>query len=691
MASANSNIQLSGLDFNDIKSNLKTFLQSQDTFKDYNFEGAGLSVLLDILAYNTQYNGFYLNMVANEMFLDTALQRSSVVSQAKLLGYTPKSVISPTATVDIIVSDVNSGSLTLPAYTNFLSESVLGTNYNFLTIDNKTVNTVNNIATFNNVVLKQGIPATYSYVVDSTSNPTFTYKLPDDSIDTSTIKVTVQKSSSETSFDVYNLAEDFLVLNNDSYVYFLQESLDGKYEIYFGDGIIGNKLVDGNIISISYIISQGSLSSGANNFVLMDSVSGFTNTTVFGVTPANNGTPKESIDSIKFQAPKNYSSRKRAVTKDDYITIIQQNKIGLTFDAVNVWGGEENDVPVYGQVFICLKPSGAYNITETQKQRLIEEVIKPISVMTVQPNIIDPDYTYLQLTVDVFYDPSKTNQSSIQIKDGIKSQIYSFANRTLNTFNSTFNSYELLKTIKEYNSSIVSSDYSLRLQKKFFPNLSESTSYKFLFNTPLEKGIFLSGVGSSPSMQFRDPTNLSYIVEGIFIEETPSTTYGIESIDILNPGFNYTQIPNVNIFGDGTGAKAHAIISNGKLKSIVIDSAGSGYTSAIATITNKSGDTSGRMGSVKVNIQGSKGSLRSYYNNTKNVKTIFDSDIGSIEYNSGIVNLNDFNPYQIDNDLGQLTLSVSPSTSIISSTYNNIITIDPFDPNAITINVTAKK
>lgn len=690
MASANSNIQLSGLDFNDIKTNLKTFLQNQDTFKDYNFEGSGLSVLLDILAYNTQYNGFYLNMVANEMFLDTALQRSSVVSQAKLLGYTPKSVVTPSATVNITVSDVQSSSLTLPAYTNFLSESVLGTNYNFVTIDSKTVNANNNIVSFESIELKQGIPATYSYVVNTSSNPSFTYKLPDDSIDTSTIKITVQKSSSDTSLDVYKLADDFLLLNDTSLVYFLQESLDGKYEIYFGDGIIGKKLVDGNIVSISYIVSQGSSASGANNFVLMDSVPGFTNTTIFGVTPASDGTPKESIDSIKFQSTKNYSSKKRAVTKEDYITIIQQNKIGIPFDAVNVWGGEENDTPVYGQVFICLKPAGGYNITQTQKERLIEEVIKPVSVMTVQPNIIDPDYTYLKLIINVIYNSSKTNQTVDQIKNGIKSQISSFVTKTLNNFNSSFNVYELLKTVQGYSSSIISSDYSLQLQKKFFPNLSEPTTYNFLFNTPLEKGVFLSGVSSSPSMQFRDPSNLANIITGVFIEETPSVTYGIDSISITNPGFDYISSPIVTINGDGTGATAHAIISNGKLKSIVLDSAGTGYTSATATITNKSGDNTGKMGKVTVNLQGSTATLRTYYYNYKNVKTVLNPNIGTINYKNGWIKLNDFNPYEIDNDLGQLTISVNPSTSIISSTYNNIITIDPFDPQSIKVNVTVK-
>ena len=371
MAAANSNIQLAGLDFNTIKSNFITYLQSQDTFKDYNFEGSGLSVLLDVMSYNTQYNAFYLNMVANEMFLDTALQRNSVVSHAKLLNYTPKSSIAPTAYVDVVVTGTNVSSLTLPAHTNFLSESVDGINYNFVTVDSTTINISANTGTFTGVELKQGLPVTYSYSVDGTSNPTYSFELPDSSIDTTTILVKVQESLSNTYYNIYNVADNYLTLNSTSQVYFLQESLTGNYQIYFGDGLLGKKLSDGNIVTISYITTQGSAAAGANNFVLMDSLSGFTTVVVNGNTPASKGGSKETIDSIKYQAPKTYASQGRAVTTEDYITQIQQNKLGISFDAVNVWGGEENDPIVYGQIFVCLKPSNAYSLTTTQKQRFI--------------------------------------------------------------------------------------------------------------------------------------------------------------------------------------------------------------------------------------------------------------------------------------------------------------------------------
>ena len=237
MAGANSNIQMTELDFNQIKNNLKTYLQSQDTLKDYNYDGSALSVLLDVLAYNTQYNAFYLNMIGNEMFLDTALQRNSVISQAKVLNYIPRSARASQAVVNLTVNQVTDSSLTLPKFTNFMSEAIDNINYNFVTTTSTTVNVVNNQAVFSNVAISQGTPTTMSYVVNSTQNPTYTFKIPNTNVDTSTLEISVQASSTNTSFEVYTLATDYLQLNGSSPVYFLQEGLDNYYEIYFGNGI----------------------------------------------------------------------------------------------------------------------------------------------------------------------------------------------------------------------------------------------------------------------------------------------------------------------------------------------------------------------------------------------------------------------------------------------------------------------
>jgi len=691
MAGANSNIQITDLDFSTIKNNLKTYLQSQDTLKDYNYDGSALSVLLDVLAYNTQYNAYYLNMVANEMFLDTALVRNSVVSQAKLLGYTPKSAIAPQALINLTVNQVTDNILTLPKYTNFLSEAIDGIHYTFTTVDSVTVPVVNQEAKFNNIVIKQGTPATYSYLVDGSSNPTYLFKLKDTNIDTSTLLVSVQQSSSNSSFQVFTEASNYLALNSNSNVYFLQEGLNGFYEIYFGNGILGSKLNDGNIVNVSYLITAGSSATNANSFVLMDTVSGYANSRIDPVLPATQGYDRETISSIKYQAPKNYSAQSRAITKEDYITAIQQNNLGYSFDAVNVWGGQENNPPVYGQIFISLKPSGSYNLTQTQKDRLIQNVIKPISVMTVEPTIIDPDYTYIKINANVYYDPKKTNKTAAQIEDSVRTAIFNVGKSTLNTFNSTFSSYNFNSAINNIDSAIITNEISIQLQKKFYPIISRPTTYTFYYGTPLAKGMFLSGVNSSPSTQFRDAINPTIIVPGVFVEEVPTSTGGVESISILNKGFGYQYTPTVTISGDGSGATAVATINtDGTIKAITVTASGNNYTSAIATITPASGDTTGKLGGATVTLQGQYGTLRTFYNNTKYVKTILNSNAGTIDYVNGIITLNSFNPVQIDSDLGQLTISANPTTTIISSTYNRIITIDPYDPNAIVVNVIAK-
>ena len=691
MATQNTSIQVADLDFVNIKTNFTNYLKNapNSPFKDYNFTGSALSTLLDLLTYNTQYNAFYLNQVANEMFLDTALQRSSVVSHAKLLNYVPKSAVAPTAIVNVVVSGVTSPSLTLPSYSKFLSEAIDGVNFPFVSTDNYTVNTVSNTATFNNVIIKQGIPVNYNFTYSANDNAKSLFTLPDSNIDTSSLKILVYPNSSSTDYDIFNLADSMLTLDNTSKVYFLQEGISGNYEIYFGDGVLGQALLDGSRISVFYVTTLGTLSHGANNFVLTSSLGLPVN--VSPISQSSLGSDKESIESIKFQATKSFTAQNRAVTKDDYITAIQQNTLGFNFDAVNVWGGEENIPPAYGKVFVSVKPSGAYSLTTTQKQALVEQVIKPISVMTVQPTIVDPDYTYVKLNLDVFYDPSLTTKTSQQIKSGVLASIQSLFKTTLNTFNSTLNPYEILDTVQNYDKSIITGDFKVQLQKKFFPNLVNATTYKLYFGTPLEKSSFLSGVSSSPSISYVDPANVTNLVPGVYIEELPSSTNSLESVTVLNPGFGYQSAPIVTVLGDGIGATAHATLyTDGSISSIVVDNPGSGYSAAIVTITPQPNDTTGQNAAGIVNLTGRLGTLRLYYNDIKNVKTILNPNIGTIDYANGLITLNDFLPTIVDNSLGQFTVTGNPASSIISSSFNRVITYDEYDTNAINVNVIAK-
>jgi hypothetical protein len=688
MAGANSNIQVTDLDFNNIKSNFITYLQGQDTFKDYNFQGSTLNTLLDIFAYNTQYNAFYLNMVANEMFLDSATQRSSVVSHAKLLNYIPKSSIAPTAKINMTVSGT-SGPVTIPAYTNFMSEAINGVNYNFVTIQGNTVNSANGVATFNEILLKQGIVSTQSYTVDSTTNPSYTFEIPDSNVDITSLSVQIQQSLSNTSYQVFTQATDFLGLNGSSQVYFIQESLTGTYEIYFGDGILGQQLNDGNIVNLSYIVTDGSASTGANNFVLMDSITGITpvGTTIFPVVPASAGGDKETIDSIKFTAPKSYSAQNRAVTKDDYITILNQNTLGYQFDAVNVWGGQENNPPVYGQVFVSIKPSGGYSLTTTEKQDIIDNILNPVSIMTVEPVIVEPDYTYIRVNANVLYDPKKTILDPYTLQSNIQSAIVNQLNSTLNTFNSTFNIASLISTIQNVDQSIIANENSIQIAKKIYPNLTTSLNYTLNYAVPLQKGVLTSGIYSYPSMQYLVNNN---IVDGVFLEEIPSTTGGIAEIQVLNPGFSYTVAPTVTILGDGTGATAEATIVNGYITNITVTNAGYGYTQAVVQITNATNDSTGQLAAAQAIIESQTGALRTYYN-TASTKNILNTNAGTIDYTNVIITLTNFAPYAIDNTLESLLVVATPKTSIIETQQNQILTIDLNDSTSVVVNLVAKQ
>jgi hypothetical protein len=304
-------------------------------------------------------------------------------------------------------------------------------------------------------------------------------------------------------------------------VYFLQEGVTGNYEIYFGDGVLGKKLKEGNIVYISYVITQGSAAAGSNNFVMMDSVSGYSTYTINPLEAATQGTEKESIASIKFQAPKSYAAQNRAVTKEDYITIIQQNKFNIPVQSVSVWGGEQSDPPKYGAIYAAIKPRGAYVLTDLQKQVLINDVIKPVSVMTVVPEIVDVDYVYLIIEADILYDTKKTTLTAAQINTLVKQGIVTFSAANLNTFNSTFVASDLTEYIKGLNSSIIAADVDVYLQKRLVPKLNNSSNYTINFGNAIEQGLGKKRVIITPSFSQYDSAGLLF--NDVFFEESSNT------------------------------------------------------------------------------------------------------------------------------------------------------------------------
>ena len=692
---ANSNMQLVGTDFDQIKNNLVNFLKDQNILSDASYTGSVLSTLLDILAYNTHYNAFYTNMVGNEMFLDTATRRSSVISHSKVLGYNPSSSTCSTAIVDIEITglDLAIRSFVMPKYTKFLSEKLDGKNYTFVTTREYFL--ANETGNFNleGVVLKQGNPLTYRILYNSSSNPETKFRIPEPNIDLDTLEVIVQKSGTDFRVDTYSKYDDILALDPNSKVYFIQESLDNNYEIYFGNNVLGKGLDDGNIVILSYLATSGAEANDIRNFSLLDSpLASYDNLVVTTVQSSFVGSPKEAIDSIKYMAPKTYSAQGRAVTKNDYITLIKRNRNKFPIDIVNVWSGEENDPPIFGKVFIAVKPVSGYTLTENQKRIIKEDVVKPLSVVTVDPEIVDVDYTFLKVETDVLFQRSNTLLTESELRNRISTDIKNYAANTLNSFESTLIIPNFVASINSLDSSIITNQQRIYLQKRLTPEVKIPTTYTVDFSTPIKRDIFGKSVTMTPSVQYVD--QLGSVREEVFLEQVPEETTYIESIEIINPGLNYFTVPNVTIIGDGTGATARAVISNGRIIRILLTNPGRNYTQATVQITsneNASGGTNssgaGILGAARAVISGQFGKLRTFYYAANGIKTILNGEAGTIDYKNGIVSLTNFNPYAINNTSGVLTINAIPDSTIIESTKNKLLTLDKDDPASVTVNI----
>ena len=475
---ANSAIKVTSIDFDTIKTNLKTYLASQGEFKDYDFEGSSMSVLLDLMSYNTYYQSIYTNMVANEMFLDSAQIRNNIVSRAKMLGYTPRSAQGSTATVRLNITPSASptpDSITVAKNTTFTS-TIDGTDYTFVTPDQTTINSNNGVfaATVN---IKEGTPITHRFTV-STSNPV-KYILPNENIETDSIAVQVQVSSSNTTANVYSKATNITTVDNNSPVYYIQENNDGKYELTFGDGILGNKLKDGNIVIADYRVVTGADTNGANNFISPDTIAGESNFTATLVTSASGGAAKETDESIKFNAPKNLQAQNRAVTTNDYKTIILAENGDV--QNVSVWGGEQNDPPIYGKVFIAGKPVTGDTISSTRKTEIINSLVDR-QVQSIEAEMVDPTYLYIVPTIQAYFDPARTILSSGELLTKIKNSVINFETRTLNNFKTTFLYSQLVRSIDNTDDSITDNATKIQIMMKVNHSIGSATTYTLLFN-----------------------------------------------------------------------------------------------------------------------------------------------------------------------------------------------------------------
>ena len=488
-------IKSSELDFAQIKLNLVAHMKATDsTFNDYNFEGSAMSTIIDVLAYVTHINSMNANFALNETFLDTSQLRTSVVSHAKLLGYTPRSVAPSTAVINMTMAKGTATPLFNHDGTNTplplsmargtkFSTTIDGVTYPMFASDTTTINYNDTDGwKFSNIKIEQGTLSSINYTYQ---NNTFeSYVIPAINVNTAAIKVTVTDSTSTDASKVYSLNKNMVTLDGTSEVYFLEEGRDGYYEIKFGDNIIGRRPGNGNTITIEYAtIPSGDNVNGATVFTMTDSLNGNTDETITLVTKATGGAKRETLQSIKFNAPLAHISQNRAVTPDDYKTIIKNEFADV--EAVSVWGGEDNDVPDYGKVYISIKPLSAEVLTEAQKITIKTNILKPKNVVSITPVLVDPDYTYIDLEVFFKFNPNKATVTASGLSTSIRNTLVSYNNDVLKDFNGVYRDSNVGKLIDDTNVAIVSNITRVTMQKKIVPTLGEATKYELKFNQAL--------------------------------------------------------------------------------------------------------------------------------------------------------------------------------------------------------------
>lgn len=561
------NYRVAELDFDTIKTNLKQFLtnyRDKDNnliFKDYDFDASSLSILLDILSYNTHYNAYYTNMVANEMFLDSAVKRESAVSIAKHLGYTPLSYRSARAKVSFTVPNPVGlpSTLTLPKFSPFTT-SINDVNYTFVNLDSITIKPQDGVYTFSDVEIVEGEPLTYSYRVDL-SGPSEKYTIPNKNVDTSTLRVTVQNSYTDTNTIAYTLAESLSSLTSTSKVYFLEENPSGFFEIFFGDNILGQKLNPGNIVIIEYLSSNGDSCNVSGNIIQQFSlgivIGGVTlNSAINATVNSAGGDVNDSLDEIKFKAPRFISSFNRAVTAEDYKAIIEANY--PLVESISVWGGEDNDPPLYGKVVISLKPYEGYTVSNAVKNNIKTNILANKKVMSIIPEFIDPNYLYINLDTRVKFEVKNSKYTAAQIEKLVQYKIEDYFKQELQKFNKKFVYSKLSKLIDNIDPSIIGNTSSIKVQKRITPIIGAQNGYtgssviKFankLVSGSINSTAFYYTVNNSIYTTYLQDDITTSSVGTINLLDFFTNTILVSSIGSVNYTMGEISIPNLNPTG----------------------------------------------------------------------------------------------------------------------------------------------
>ena len=474
---ANTTINVTELDFDKIKAGIKEFISAKNEFTDYDFEGSTISHLIDTLAYNTYQNAFYSSMVGNEMFLDSAVLRDSVVARAKMLNYVPTSATGSFTTANVTITPTGSpDSVTIDKNTQW-SSTIDGVQYLWVTPEAYTFSSTAGYA--GQITIREGRPVTHKFTV-STTNPV-KYILPNKNIEKASISVDVQASSTDTSVTTYTLADDILAVTANSNVFFVQETSSLETEVYFGDGVVGNAPDNGNIITVGYRIVNGTKTNGVGTFTKPSSLGGSTNYTITYNANTSGGQELETIESIKFNAPKNFEVQNRAVLAEDYRRIIL--KLNTDIQTIRVWGGQDNVPPVYGKIYISAKPKTGTLLTTTQKNAIVNQ-LKDYNVLAVEPEFIDAKYLYVSPAITVNWDSRLTTLSASEVRSKVITAINNFETTNMGTFeNERFRYSRFIDVIDECDTSIKSNLTTIAIKKIFAPNFTTSTKYTIDFDS----------------------------------------------------------------------------------------------------------------------------------------------------------------------------------------------------------------
>lgn len=477
------------LDYSSIRASLRTFLENQDEFTDYNFEASGISTLIDLLAYNTHYNAVLAHMISNEAFLDSAVKRNSVVSIAKTMGYTPRSARSAIATINLTVvpsGTYTSSTLQIARDAKF-SSNINNATKNFVPKDDYTVtkSVVDGVSAFRfeNMQLIEGTRTSTSEIITS-ANRSGPIVLTNDNVDTTSIRVRVQTSANNNATETFTFADNVLEVTSISKIFYVEERTDGYYQVEFGDGVLGKQLDVGNIVIVDYVVSSGAEGNGARTFQYPSNLTGV-GEVITGVVqaPSASGFNAETTDSIRFNAPRFNAAKGRVITKTDYEATIKQSNPNIK--SVAVWGGEDNDPPIYGKTFISLQPNAGYVITDDDKNTILNTVLAPRMPIGLVPEFVDPEYIHIGLNVSVVYDQKLTISSSDNLRALVTTAVENYFNVTVNQLKKNFYLSRLTRDIAAVSDSIVASNIEMRLIKKVNPILGQKTRYEPRFNNKI--------------------------------------------------------------------------------------------------------------------------------------------------------------------------------------------------------------